>query len=514
MAADTGPRYRLDRPLGEGGMGVVHLGTQVSAAGERLVAIKRLAGRAEVDAVARARLVAEARLVFQLTYANICQVFDLGENQDGTFIVMEYVRGDDLAGLLERVEAGGARLDVAASVYVAREVARALDYAHRRVDPAGRPLGLVHGDVKPSNILLSVEGEVKLADFGIARGLRGASPGTGVLGGTPGYMAPEVRAGTLDHRADIYSLGATLVRALLGRRIDDSSLVLAELAGVPDVPVDLVAVVARSLAFDRGARWLSAAELERALSTWLARRHPEFTPWVLADLVRRHPRACDATPRPATQTPEGATIAFDMHTLLELDGAEPRSDAAVAAAAPERAPDRPRTATAAAPKGSWWWRALRPWPLVGLVALVAAAGAVFAADRGRSSAQGAELAATGLAIVDAGVKATSAPPAPVHAAEPSPPTVAAEGPRRRARRRATPPVAEPAAVGYLTVSSVPWGSVLVDGKRVADETPAYRVAVPAGRHLVVVRFGDSGERSAPQSVVVDPGQHRTLGFRR
>src|SRR4030095_604144 len=115
-----------------------------------------------------------------------------GENEEGTFVVMEYVRGCDLRTLLLQLEHEGRTLDAATAVYVAREGARGLDYAHRRTDTAGRALGIVHGDVTPQNILLSSEGEVKLADFGIARAIHTPAPGEGLVGGTPGFMAPEV----------------------------------------------------------------------------------------------------------------------------------------------------------------------------------------------------------------------------------------------------------------------------------------------------------------------------------
>src|SRR5438477_421665 len=113
-------------------MGVVHLGTLVSPAGERKVAIKLLAEHGHLDEGAHARLIAEARLVFQLTHTNICQVLDLGENERGTFVVMEFVPGLDLRRLLTALSGEGLALDIASAVYVGREVARALDYAHRR----------------------------------------------------------------------------------------------------------------------------------------------------------------------------------------------------------------------------------------------------------------------------------------------------------------------------------------------------------------------------------------------
>src|SRR4029079_19609495 len=128
-------------------MGVVHLGTMVGPAGERPIALKQLGKKHEASPEATERIVAEARLVFQLTHPNICQVLDLAINDEGTFIVMEYVDGCDLKTLLGRGAGEIAPLEVAAAVYIAREVADALDYAHRRKGDAGQALWLVHGDV-------------------------------------------------------------------------------------------------------------------------------------------------------------------------------------------------------------------------------------------------------------------------------------------------------------------------------------------------------------------------------
>src|SRR5262245_3983922 len=115
-------------------MGVVHRGTLVTPAGQRPVAIKRLSARRDADPAARDRLVGEARIVFRLTHANICQVLDLAEGEDGTYVIMEYVEGLDLHALGRRLEAAGRTLEPAIVLYVARELARALDYAHRRAD--------------------------------------------------------------------------------------------------------------------------------------------------------------------------------------------------------------------------------------------------------------------------------------------------------------------------------------------------------------------------------------------
>src|SRR5262249_11967173 len=143
------------------------------------------------------------------------------------------------------------------------------------------------------NVLVSVEGEVKLADFGIARALRAAAPGIGLHAGTPGYMAPEVEKGHVgDHRADIYSLGVTLLVALTGWAPADATRRAAELrAVVPGASAELQTILARAVAPLASERFLSAGELERALSFELARRHPAFTPSVVAGVVRDAMRA-------------------------------------------------------------------------------------------------------------------------------------------------------------------------------------------------------------------------------
>src|SRR5436190_21015375 len=117
---------------------------------------------------------------------------------------MEWIDGCDLAALLAHVHAGGGRVPAPVAAHVATEVARALGYAHGRSDAAGRPAGILHCDVTPRNVLLSRQGEVRLADFGLVRALGAA----GAPAGTPAYMAPEAALGqTVDARSDLFSLG-------------------------------------------------------------------------------------------------------------------------------------------------------------------------------------------------------------------------------------------------------------------------------------------------------------------
>jgi serine/threonine protein kinase len=138
----------------------------------------------------------EAKISVTLNHANVVQVFDLGRADDSYFIAMEYVAGGDLSTVLRRSRRYARPLPPELAVYIGAEVAKGLDYAHRRRDAQHRPLHIVHRDVSPHNVLISYEGEVKLTDFGIAKARTTVEPKTdaGVLKGKYAYMSPERRA--------------------------------------------------------------------------------------------------------------------------------------------------------------------------------------------------------------------------------------------------------------------------------------------------------------------------------
>jgi serine/threonine protein kinase len=506
----TGPQYILHERLGAGGMGVVYRATMITPVGRREVAIKKLAEQGDLDTPGRARLITEAQLVFRLTHTNICQVIDLGEGETGTCVVMEYVRGCDLRRLMKQLDERMRRLDVATGVYIAREMARALDYAHRRTDERGVVLSLWHGDVTPQNMLLSVEGEVKLTDFGIARALGVAAPGVGLRAGTPGYVAPEVEHGAGDHRADIYGLGMSLVVALTAC---PPELIRAERDSLRnlrhELSADLCAILARALDDDPAKRFVSALDFERALSLELSRRDPGFTPSVLAELVRGSALA----PTPAVKLEKGTTIVSLVPKRKERRTTLDR-------------PRRAHTLTA----GSRIWS--RRWLVVPAALVVAAATAGALSMLHRVSAR--RQADVSWAEVE-----------PVATADPPKTTPTATNERTSNDRTQTslaaakslpqtaPPSAPPAKMraasqhgrgrsssakvqelGYLTVTAEPWASVFIDGHRIANETPLYRSPVSPGEHVVRVRFQNAGPTSPPRKVRVAPGQLMALGFKR
>ncbi len=278
-------RYRLIRPLASGGMAEVWRAEVDGPAGVRMeVALKLVRGGPSAGGEFARMLVEEARLVARLHHANVVQLFELVEAGGRFGLVMELVRGRDLVRVMERCRELGVRPGLARAVQIGVEVAKALAYAHRlTVD--GRPVGLVHRDVSPHNILLSYEGEVKLADFGIARAtsrLDLTDPGT--VKGKLAYMAPEqARGEPLDGRADVFALGVVLWELCAGRRLFARETEAATLAAVLDgapvgppsawneaVPRALDEVILAALARDPARRTGSAEMLRAALAAqWI-----------------------------------------------------------------------------------------------------------------------------------------------------------------------------------------------------------------------------------------------------
>ncbi len=214
--------YRLRAELAVGGMAEVFLAEHHAPADvRREVVVKRVLPQFADDPDFRNMFLDEARLMAALTHPYIAQVYDVGLDRGTVYLVMEYIRGptirDLLAGAAERGHAG---LPRAAALSIALAVAEALDYAHGRRDPEGRPLGIVHRDLNPQNVLVAYTGAVKLIDFGIAKAAsRLHQTRGGIVKGTWGYIAPEQisRRAPLDHRADIFALGVLLFELCFGR---------------------------------------------------------------------------------------------------------------------------------------------------------------------------------------------------------------------------------------------------------------------------------------------------------
>ncbi len=266
MLQKASERYLIERTLGRGGMATVYLARDRAL--ERDVALKVLAEHFRADEALRHRFLREARVVAKLLHPNVVRIYDVGEDERGPFIVMEYVEGETLADELHR----RGRLPASEVVSIGLQLCSALEAAHSE--------RLVHRDLKPQNVLRGEGGQVKLVDFGIARSLTGTShTELGTVLGTAAYLAPEqARGEPVTAAADIYSLGVVLYELLTSRTPFGgkslSEVVLNREQGtieppsalVPDVPPRLEAVVMHCLALRPEDRPDSAAAVARELA--------------------------------------------------------------------------------------------------------------------------------------------------------------------------------------------------------------------------------------------------------
>src|SRR5689334_8567114 len=279
-------RYQILDRVATGGMAELYKATLTGDHGfEKLVAIKKILPHLATDRSFVEMFIDEARITAQLDHRHIVQVFELGTDADTPYIAMQYVDGLDVLALLRECARVQIRLPAEIAAVIARDVCDALDYAHNARDTSGKPLGIVHRDISPGNVLLSWRGDVKLTDFGIARAAeRRHKTEAGTLKGKYGYMSPEqVSGGEMDARSDIFSIGILLAEMVMARRLFTSTNDLDILLMVRDArldrlikyasefPVELRVLTVRSLQRRPEDRWQSAAEFRDALDEWLRR---------------------------------------------------------------------------------------------------------------------------------------------------------------------------------------------------------------------------------------------------
>ncbi len=373
--------YRLVELLGKGGMGEVWRAERSSASGiRRRAAVKRILSNYRNDHEVRERFVAEARTNARLEHPNVVQVLDFGDRPE-PFLVLEYVEGITAADILRELANQGVKLPAAAAAFIIAEAATGLDHAHHRTDDDGAPLGIVHRDVSPQNILISTDGAVKVSDFGVARAVDNSfRTREGVSVGKLAYMAPEqARGAAVDARADVFSLGVTFwelltISPLLPR--NDPAAALRALtrcefkmpsAVDPRIPTSLDDLVRPALSLDPAARFQTAGAFAQALRTFVHSVAPGFdgaqlkkildklVPAMTARVPRRQTPAvlpaanvaipAAAAPRPAPAPSEPArpvpsTLALPAAAALAPIAPTIAASAASALAAP--VPSQPR----------------------------------------------------------------------------------------------------------------------------------------------------------------------------
>ncbi len=276
----TANRYEVLAKLASGGMAEIFLArTQSSAGVERYVVLKRVHKHRATDIKFVHMFLDEARLASQLQHPNIAQVFDTGKLGDTYFFTMEYVHGETVRELLHRSYDVQRPIPIGCTLTIIAGAAAALQHAHDRVGHDGLPLGIVHRDVSPSNLIVSYEGNVKIVDFGVAKAAhRSVETQSGTVKGKMGYMAPEqCRGGAVDRRCDLFSLGIVMWELLVGERLFKRATDFESMEAVvseptpppsslrPEVPPTLDAVVLKLLAKAARDRYQTADEVLEAL---------------------------------------------------------------------------------------------------------------------------------------------------------------------------------------------------------------------------------------------------------
>ena len=279
MAQLIGGRYDLIAHLGGGGISDVSLAkTDAKSDVAKLSVVKRLKLGADAEPELAALFAAEARLCKRLNHPNIAEAFEVGEDAEGMFLVLEYLEGHTLARIRSRARRGGAGVPRGIALHIVMAVATGLAYAHGLADEAGKPLKIVHRDVSPENIIITYAGTTKLVDFSLATS--GAALTKTLAKANVAYMAPEqAKPGVaVDARADVFATGIVLWELLAGKRMWEGmseAEVRARLADdkplpalrsvVPDMPAEIDKICAQVLAKVRDDRFDSAVELRDAL---------------------------------------------------------------------------------------------------------------------------------------------------------------------------------------------------------------------------------------------------------
>jgi len=304
-----------------------------------VLAIKRILPALAADEEFVKRFIEEAKLAVELSHANIVQVFDFGRFGGSLYIAMEYVDGTDLATLLRAAERKQREVPLGTGLYIAIEISKALDYAHRKTDAEGVPRGIVHRDVSPSNVLVSYEGEVKLADFGIATAAAAADTERRIMGKWR-YMSPEQTAGQpLGPSSDLFSAGTVFYELFTGKRLFPGEEIPEIVRNVremaipppssarPDLPADIDHILLRALERNPAQRYPSMKEmladlLEMSYARTI-RASPLDAATLLEDMVphRRPSGELKRGPRPLDDILR-SELGIDRHSQARLTAAE------------------------------------------------------------------------------------------------------------------------------------------------------------------------------------------------
>jgi serine/threonine protein kinase len=491
-AKPFGKYYLLDR-IGVGGMAEVFLAVAFGLQGfQRTLVIKRMLAHLSQDGAFVKMFIDEAKLSGLLSHPNLVQIFEFGQIDESFFIAMEHVQGETLLAVQTKLAEQARIAPVGATLEIIRQVCLGLNYAHGLQSATGQPIGIVHRDVSPSNIMLSFHGGVKILDFGIARvteELRETKTQAGTMKGKVAYMSPEqVRMEQADNRSDIFAVGIVLHEMLTGRRLFKSpneftgAKKVLEMAVPlpsslnPEVPVAIDAIVMRALERKVEARYQTAGEmaedLEKALFEMRASPHEARN--LILSLFPKGPSRSGEIQLPFTPS---------------------RSSGSAGQATP--------SGTAGRASSSKITRPMPEGPLEIDLGDLAASGPVVASRRRRGRRKWLALGALGGAVV-ALVLIAQSPRKGQQQQVTVTPAVAQSVPAPAPPEPAAPPAAAKPAVIEVSLDSSPQDAQVIreDSGEVVGRTPL-TVTLPQGRDVISFRFEKPGFATVTYKVIPD-----------
>lgn len=465
-------KYRLLRRIGVGGMAEVHLARRSGIADfQKQVAIKLMLPEFSNKPDFREMFFDEGRLIAGLSHPNVAQVFEMGMHEQRCFIAMEYIEGESLSSVLQRMRSQGQTPSLTFAFSVMAQLLDALEYVHTACDENKRPLLLVHRDITPSNVMLTSRGQAKLLDFGVAKATSNVhETKVGLIKGKLQYMSPEQVSGhAIDHRSDLYAAGVLLYVMLAGRPAFPGTseidvIIAMKEAKVqplrelrPDLPMEVDRVVMRALTADPKGRYQSAAEFKLALRSIISKLGLFEDQRAVAEALAS--RLDEAQP----SAPSSESVVLGPSQVMEVV---------------DDAPVPPRSVLSDSAQMAGF-RGNRTWLYAGLgfAALVVVAVIAFASGSGEgpkvAEADPAEAPEVPVAVKAEPKKAEPkkldfepAKPEPKKP-EPKRPDVAAAPAPAPAPKPASPKAPKPSALasyGRLNISSSPGAHVWVAGK--------------------------------------------------
>ncbi len=495
QAPPSGPMgqyYLLDR-IAQGGMAEIYKGLSYDLHGiRRTVVIKKILPHIAAHREFIDMLVTEAKLAVQLTHGNIAQVYDLGKVGDDYFMVMEYVDGKTVSQIMRKAAQVGESIPVAIAAHIAAEAAAGLHYMHSRTDASGDPLNIIHRDVSPQNLMLTIGGTVKIIDFGIAKAATTIEiTDVGVVKGKFAYMSPEQASGDpLDWRTDIFSLAVVLFEMVTGRRLfkgkdNQETLRNVRRANVPrpslyrpEVQDELDEIIIKGLSRSRMTRYQSAGVMRDDLLKFMHHAYPSFHNADVADYLKKlflgeelSGRGEDShTPLLIIDRTQSAILSPEEMAVAPAEGELPQvsahSDDEVRGESDEERSEW--TPLLTAPHVHHHRQKWMITAIAAVIIVVAAVGLGFWHSR---------LISTQPTIVNAPRQALPGADLPT-----PPPTLALP----EVPKTPPPPVKPPEPFGDVIISSVPDGAIIyIDDHPNGLSTPATLSHLPAGDHHTV-----------------------------